>query len=212
MACQFSSPAVPYQSYSEYISKLAEIDEGYADLQYFFIHGNIRRPPSFKINKHPYSAKFWMNSNYGGVTVVDIRPDGLKIETYTSKTPQEGVNQYRANRRPPDSKARIVFISYRLDGLACEISELDVPLLEEIALEYQLHPEILRLHFGSTGDLKSYPYTKAGSFSTSPYVSYHSFQLHYGSAFLSSILHPKCSCSKSNTSKLITHLMLLTTQ
>lgn len=195
MACAYASTS-DYQTYTAYVSKLAELDETYVELRDFFADAN------------DWSAQDrWHQGDgpeSGSVTVVDSIQDTLHVRTYTVS--REGQCEDRAglfqqlSAKPHGSQARVIVVNYYRNWHNGLFSYLDRVVLDKIAIQYQIHPEILRLHFGSTYYLMGSSFDKK-RYDLSPFLGDKCLHLTCMHGILTSLPHKDCICDNSNTRK-----------
>lgn len=208
MPCSLEPLTASYSSYTEYVSDLSEHDEAFDQLLQFFTKPHD--DSLFNHGKHPKEwnrsqAHLSMCASAGSLSVIDIVQDSLEIQNFVVPSLQPCVDRLvilqALDSRPIRSKARIIFIDYFrcwVDGVFIGI---DREVLDKIALQYRLHPEILRLHFGSNRGLDESGEINIDvpDYYDSPCATSQYLQLKYVHGFLSAHLHGDCTCSNSMT-------------
>ncbi|KAJ9612322.1 hypothetical protein H2200_003919 [Cladophialophora chaetospira] len=181
-----------YNSYSEYVSKLSEFDEGYEQLKQFFAS-----PPPIEVNHWSVFPR------EGAITIIDAVQDELLLQRFPVPFGQHCIDNQAVGKaleeRPPESRARIIFIDYYRSWNDGGFVGIDPNILDRVALQYRLHPEIVRLHFGCNYGLDQVFFPRESSYSTSPCTENQYLRLNYVHGFLSAHFHGECTCGNSQT-------------
>lgn len=194
MQCTLETLKSSTRNYRDYIARLAEIDPGYDALRDFFDGGD--KPSLF-----PHLRDVIPVGN--GIAIIDIVQDSLEFRAFDEKRPFRLDELRQCLRdRPSRSDQRIVLISY---GRRCSSGKLygaDTDILDMVASEFRVHPEIMQLHFVSAYGMNR-PNDPDPDYVLSPWVRSRYFHLTYLQGFLTASFHSSCTCKNANTGKLI---------